>query len=74
MERSYRSLSIFYLFFIIFNIFFFLKKKVPGDKLVPPEVTVKDFEKAILTCKPSVNAEDVAKQTAWTKEFGIDGA
>ncbi len=48
--------------------------KVPGDKLVPPPVSFKDFERAIQTTRPSVNKADVVKQEEWTTEFGIDGA
>ena len=47
---------------------------VDGDKLLPPPVRFNDFLKSIATTRPSVNEQDIEKQTEFTNDFGIDGA
>lgn len=46
---------------------------VDGDSLLEPPVTFNHFIKAIKTCRPTVNAEDLTKQIQFTEEFGQEG-
>lgn len=46
---------------------------IPSNKLLPPIVTREDFEKALLTSKPSVSQDDLEQYVKWTKEFGQEG-
>ncbi|KAJ3031685.1 UNVERIFIED_CONTAM: Vacuolar protein sorting-associated protein 4 [Siphonaria sp. JEL0065] len=47
---------------------------VEPDELMEPDLTVKDFKKAVSTGKPSVNQEDVSKFTKWTARVAVFGA
>jgi vacuolar protein-sorting-associated protein 4 len=47
--------------------------KVESDQLKEPELTVKDFEKAIKVARPTVNAEDIMQHTKFTNDFGQEG-
>ena len=47
--------------------------EVEADELEAPVTNVKDFLKAIKMTRPSVSADDLRKNSAWTKEFGSDG-
>lgn len=44
-----------------------------GDELLPPNVTASDFEKALLTARPSVSKGDLGRYEDFTKEFGQEG-
>jgi vacuolar protein-sorting-associated protein 4 len=46
---------------------------IDGDSLLEPPVTLNHFLKAIKTCRPTVNAEDLTKQIQFTEEFGQEG-
>lgn len=46
---------------------------VPGDKLLVPQVSYRDFLQAVNQIKPSVNAADLERQQEWTSEFGSEG-
>lgn len=43
------------------------------DELQEPELTVKDFIKAIKTNRPTVNAKDIANHVNFTNDFGQEG-
>jgi len=47
--------------------------KVESDQLKEPELTIKDFEKAIKVARPTVNAEDIMQHTKFTSDFGQEG-
>ena len=47
--------------------------EVEAEELEAPVTNVKDFLKAIKMTRPSVSADDLQKNSAWTKEFGSDG-
>lgn len=46
---------------------------IPGEALLEPPVTFNHFVKAIKTCRPTVNSEDLLKQVQFTEEFGQEG-
>ena len=46
---------------------------IEADELKEPELTIKDFLKAIKTTRPTVNEEDLIKQEGFTKDFGQEG-
>ena len=46
---------------------------VPGDKLIEPQVTHFDFEKALANARPSVNADDLKRFQDFTNDFGQEG-
>jgi vacuolar protein-sorting-associated protein 4 len=46
---------------------------IPGNKLLAPRVTYKDFEKAIKNSKPSVSKDDLKQYEKYTEEFGEEG-
>jgi len=43
------------------------------DKVLAPELCMKDFLRVLRKLKPSVNEKDISRQMDWTKEFGQDG-
>jgi vacuolar protein-sorting-associated protein 4 len=43
------------------------------ENLMPPEVSIDDFIKALSKIKPTVSATDLIKQEQFTKEFGQEG-
>ncbi|KAJ8146611.1 hypothetical protein OXX80_001227 [Metschnikowia pulcherrima] len=43
------------------------------DELQEPELTVKDFIKAIKNNRPTVNAHDIANHVSFTNDFGQEG-
>ncbi|KAL8443451.1 hypothetical protein Emed_006806 [Eimeria media] len=47
---------------------------VPGNKLLPPEVTMDDFHTALRHARPSVSAEDLRMHVVWTEQFGLEGS
>ncbi|KAL8425480.1 hypothetical protein Efla_002601 [Eimeria flavescens] len=47
---------------------------VPGNKLLPPEVTMDDFHTALRHARPSVSAEDLRMHVNWTEQFGLEGS
>eukprot|EP01102_Stenamoeba_stenopodia_P007640 TRINITY_DN2152_c0_g1_i1.p1 TRINITY_DN2152_c0_g1~~TRINITY_DN2152_c0_g1_i1.p1 ORF type:complete len:451 (-),score=113.56 TRINITY_DN2152_c0_g1_i1:88-1440(-) len=47
---------------------------VPSDKLLEPQVTVKDFLLAVKTARPSVSKDDLVKQEKFTEDFGQEGS
>ena len=46
---------------------------IEADELKEPDLTIKDFLKSIKTSRPTVNAEDIAKQEQFTRDFGQEG-
>jgi vacuolar protein-sorting-associated protein 4 len=46
---------------------------IEADELQEPELTLKDFIKAIKTSRPTVNESDLIKQEDFTKDFGQEG-
>ncbi|KAL9647645.1 hypothetical protein ABK040_015135 [Willaertia magna] len=44
--------------------------EVPSDKLLPPDVTKRDFIKALRTTRPSVSKDDLYGYEKFTEEFG----
>ncbi|OEH77211.1 vacuolar sorting ATPase [Cyclospora cayetanensis] len=51
-----------------------LLMSVPGDRLLPPEVTVEDFRNALFHARPSVSPEDLRMHVNWTEQFGLEGS
>lgn len=43
------------------------------DELLEPELTIKDFVKAVKNGKKSVNEDDLGRYVTWTTEFGQEG-
>lgn len=46
---------------------------ITAEELQEPDLTIKDFLKAIQTSRPTVNDEDLRKQEEFTKDFGQEG-
>ncbi|SCU91147.1 LAMI_0E04896g1_1 [Lachancea mirantina] len=46
---------------------------IETDELQEPDLTIKDFMKAIKTSRPTVNEEDLNKQLQFTNDFGQEG-
>lgn len=46
---------------------------IEADELQEPDLTIKDFLKAIKTTRPTVNEEDLRKQEEFTRDFGQEG-
>lgn len=46
---------------------------IEADELQEPDLTLKDFLKAIKKSRPTVNDEDLKKQEDFTKDFGEEG-
>ena len=47
---------------------------VDSDALLEPPLVVKDFVRAIKASRPTVSQEDLQRSSAWTAEFGSEGA
>ncbi|CAG8571537.1 740_t:CDS:2 [Funneliformis mosseae] len=47
--------------------------EVKSDELLEPELTLKDFEKAIKIARPTVNADDISQHVKFTEDFGQEG-
>mmetsp|Transcript_23822 Transcript_23822/g.35180 ORF Transcript_23822/g.35180 Transcript_23822/m.35180 type:complete len:446 (+) Transcript_23822:97-1434(+) len=47
---------------------------VPPEKLKPPDVGIRDFEKVLGNAFTSVSPDELKRFTKWTKAFGQDGA
>jgi vacuolar protein-sorting-associated protein 4 len=47
--------------------------EIAADELQEPELTIKDFIKAIKTTRPTVNEQDLKKQEDFTHDFGQEG-
>lgn len=47
--------------------------KIPPEKLLPPNVSMDDFLKALKTIKPSVSFDDLGDFEKFTSEFGSEG-
>ncbi|CCH61145.1 hypothetical protein TBLA_0E00840 [Henningerozyma blattae CBS 6284] len=47
--------------------------EIEADELQEPDLTIKDFLKAIKRSRPTVNEEDLRKQEEFTKDFGQEG-
>ena len=47
--------------------------KVESHQLKEPDLTVKDFEKAIKVARPTVNADDIMQHAKFTEDFGQEG-
>ncbi|CCH42646.1 vacuolar protein-sorting-associated protein 4 [Wickerhamomyces ciferrii] len=47
--------------------------QIEADELQEPELTIKDFIKAIKTTRPTVNETDLQKQIDFTNDFGQEG-
>jgi vacuolar protein-sorting-associated protein 4 len=48
--------------------------EVESEKLLEPELRLKDFIRAIEAARPSVSEQDLKKNAEWTAEFGSEGA
>lgn len=48
-------------------------KDVPSGKLIPPNVTRSDFERAFARSRPSVNNADLEQNEKFTQDFGQEG-
>ncbi|AQZ12010.1 VPS4 (YPR173C) [Zygosaccharomyces parabailii] len=46
---------------------------IEADELQEPELTIKDFLKAVKTTRPTVNEQDLKKQLEFTRDFGQEG-
>jgi len=46
---------------------------IEGEALLEPPITLNHFIKAIKTCRPTVNNDDLSKQIQFTEEFGQEG-
>lgn len=46
--------------------------QVEPDELLEPPLTLRDFEKAVKSARPTVSKEDIEKSEAWTREFGSE--
>ena len=46
---------------------------IDGGKLLEPPVTKGDFEKALASTRPTVNAADIQQYEEWTMNFGQEG-
>ncbi|CAM9674925.1 unnamed protein product [Choristocarpus tenellus] len=46
---------------------------VPSEKLLVPDVSMGDFEKALQKSGSSVSPDELTRFTDWTKEFGQEG-
>ena len=47
---------------------------VDSEELLPPDVSLKDFEVALDDSHPTVSKDDIERQIEWTNEFGSEGA
>lgn len=47
---------------------------VSKEEMLPPSVTLRDFEIALSESHPTVGREEAEKQIEWTNEFGSEGA
>lgn len=47
---------------------------IEPDQLLEPPLVLKDFMKAVKASRPSVSAQDLEKNDAWTREFGEEGS
>ncbi|CAI2170179.1 12479_t:CDS:2 [Funneliformis geosporum] len=47
--------------------------EVNSDELLEPDLTLKDFEKAIKIARPTVNADDISQHVKFTVDFGQEG-
>ncbi|CAF9923561.1 MAG: Vacuolar protein sorting-associated protein 4 [Heterodermia speciosa] len=48
--------------------------EIDSDQLLEPPLVLKDFVKAVKGARPTVSQEDIKKSSAWTAEFGSEGA
>ncbi|GMM37716.1 AAA family ATPase [Saccharomycopsis crataegensis] len=46
---------------------------IGADELKEPDLTLKDFLKAVKTARPTVNRDDLQKQEEFTRDFGQEG-
>lgn len=46
---------------------------IDGEKLLEPPVTKRDFEEALASTRPTVNAADLRQYEEWTRDFGQEG-
>lgn len=47
--------------------------EVETEQLLEPPLTVKDFQRAVKSSRPTVSQDDLNRNADWTKEFGSDG-
>ena len=47
--------------------------EVETEQLLEPPLTVKDFQSAVKSSRPTVSQDDLHRNAEWTKEFGSDG-
>lgn len=47
--------------------------EIGTDELLEPDLTMKDFVKAVKNGKKSVNEDDLTRYVTWTTEFGQEG-
>lgn len=48
-------------------------EEVKTEELKEPEITTKDFLRAIHMTRPSVSKADIEQNEKWTQEFGSEG-
>lgn len=46
---------------------------IPGSQLLPPDLTMWDFEMVLSQSKPSTSPEELKLHREWTEKFGVDG-
>ncbi|CEP09712.1 hypothetical protein [Parasitella parasitica] len=46
---------------------------IEQDQLLEPELTIRDFEKAVQNTRPTVNKADIMQQVNFTNDFGQEG-
>jgi len=47
--------------------------EIQGDKLLPPNVSYKDFEKSLKSSKSTVSKDDLKQYEKYTEDFGEEG-
>jgi len=48
--------------------------EVPHDRLLPPPVTLEDFQRVIRRSRSSVSQDELQKYVQWTADFGRNGS
>jgi len=48
--------------------------QIPSELLRPVDLSIRHFEAAIRSTKPSVSPEDLERQIEWTRQFGQEGS
>jgi len=48
--------------------------QVDAEKLLEPDLELRDFKRAVQASRPTVSEIDLQKNAEWTAEFGSEGA